>query len=115
MQFTLDFLKVFLNGIWLTLPLLSSFTVTVAVLGLIVGRIEKWTPFNAIYWSFITASTVGYGDIRPSKKRSKALAIAIALIGLMFTGIIVAITVASATHAFEVNVGMEALTPSDDP
>ncbi|QSP93309.1 two pore domain potassium channel family protein [Marinobacter salinisoli] len=110
MKFTLDFLDAFLTIAWLTLPLLGSFTCVVAGLGLVVGRIENWTPFNALYWSFITASTVGFGDIRPSQKPSKILAVVIAFVGLMFTGIVIAIAVESATYAFDRNVDIHKLT-----
>jgi voltage-gated potassium channel len=77
---------------------------TTICLGQIVGRIESWKKFDALYWSFITATTVGYGDIRPSYRTSKALSVLIAMTGLIFTGIIVAIAIRSATYAFNVHV-----------
>jgi len=70
-------------------------------LGQVVAHIEKWHWFDGLYWAFITATTVGYGDIRPLKKRSKILSIFIAFIGLMFTGIIVAVAVNSTSVAIE--------------
>lgn len=104
MEFTFTFIKIFLTGLYLAAPLTLSFCFCIVVLGQIVGRLEGWSRFDAVYWSFITALTVGYGDIRPSKKHSKNLAIVIALAGIMFTGIFVAITVHSATKAFETHV-----------
>ena len=77
---------------------------TTICLGQIVGHIESWKRFDALYWSFITATTVGYGDIRPSYRSSRVLSILIALTGLVFTGIIVAIAVRSATYAFNIHV-----------
>lgn len=41
-----------------------------------------------------------YGGIRPSRKPSQILALFIAMNGIMFTGIIVAITISTATQAF---------------
>lgn len=101
MKFTLGFIHFFLLGIYLVLPLLLFFVSLIIILGQIVGRIEGWSKFDAFYWSFITAMTVGYGDIRPIKKSSKTISILMALIGIMFTGVIVAVTVTTATAAFK--------------
>jgi voltage-gated potassium channel len=43
----------------------------------------------------ITASTVGYGDIKPVRKSSKVLAIVIAFMGMVLTGIIIAVALES--------------------
>ncbi len=76
----------------------------IILLGAIVGNIESWKFFNAIYWAFITALTVGYGDIRPLHKVSRVLSVIIALIGIMLAGIVVAITVECASIAFDKHV-----------
>ena len=96
---TTRFLKEFLYGLWLTFPLLLSLGVTVTMLGQAVGRLEGWSSFESFYWSFITATTVGYGDVRPTKRVSRILAIAIALVGFTLTGILVAVAVHAATIA----------------
>lgn len=96
---TTTFLKQFFFGLWLTAPLLLSLAAAVTVLGQIAGKKEGWLPFDSFYWSFITATTVGYGDIRPTKKLARILAIVIALVGLTFTGILIAVAVHAATIA----------------
>jgi len=73
-------------------------------LGQLVGRIEKWSHFDALYWSFITATTVGYGDFRPLKKISRILSVLIAFVGVMFTGILIAVTLNAASIALEKHV-----------
>jgi len=108
MDFTLEFIELFIYGIFLTAPLLFFFALLIMLGGQIVGRIEGWTRFDSFYWSFITAFTVGYGDIRPSKKHSQIMALLIALMGIMFTGIIVAITVSTASKAFNKHTEMNA-------
>jgi voltage-gated potassium channel len=96
---TTTFLKEFFFDLWVTFPLLLSLAAVVTVLGQIVAKKEGWAPFDSFYWSFITATTVGYGDIRPTKKTSRILAIVIAHVGLTFTGILVAVAVHAATVA----------------
>jgi voltage-gated potassium channel len=96
---TTTFLKNFFFDLWVTFPLLLSLAVAVAVLGQIVGKRERWSRFDSLYWSFITATTVGYGDLRPAKRLSRIIAIVIALVGFMLTGILVAVAVHSASLA----------------
>ena len=96
---TVTFLKQFCVGLWLTLPLLLSLALGVTLLGQAVGKQEGWSRFDSFYWSFITATTVGYGDVRPVKRRSKIVAIVVAFLGLTLTGIVIAVAVQAATLA----------------
>ncbi|MZR62786.1 potassium channel family protein [Alcanivorax sp. DP30] len=100
MEFTLLFLELFLKAMRLGFPLLAFFFLMITLFGQWVGRLEGWSRFDAFYWSFITALTVGYGDFRPSSRKSKVLALATATVGIMFSGVFVAVTVAAATEAF---------------
>ena len=96
---TVTFLKQFCIGLWLTFPLLLSLALAVTLLGQAVGRQEGWSRFDSFYWSFITATTVGYGDVRPVKRKSKVVAIIIAFLGLTLSGIVIAVAVEAATLA----------------
>jgi voltage-gated potassium channel len=96
---TTTFLKQFGIGLWLTFPLLLSLAAAITLLGQTVGRKEGWSRFDSFYWSFITATTVGYGDIRPSQNRSRILAILIAFLGLVLTGIVIAVAVRAGSLA----------------
>jgi len=80
------------------------------VLGQIVGKKEGWSRFDSFYWSFITATTVGYGDFRPTKRSSRIIAVVIALAGFILTGILVAVAVHSATLALTAHNA--AITPN---
>jgi len=101
MEFTFDFIRMFFIGLVYAAPLLATLALVIVVLGHLLGRIEGWSKADAIYHAFITATTVGYGDICPSKKSSRVLAIVIAFVGIIFTGILVALALHSASHAFK--------------
>ena len=101
MEFTVTFIELSFWSLLLVAPLLGFLCFLIVLLGQIVCRIEKWEKFDGLYWSFITATTVGYGDIRPLKKLSKMLSVVIALIGVVFTGTILAVTLHTASIALE--------------
>ncbi len=46
---------------------------------------------NSMYLSFITAFTIGYGDITPVTIIGRVLSVIIGLIGIIFTGLVIAI------------------------
>ena len=98
---TFTFIKQFSIGLWLTLPVLLTLAAAITLLGQVVGTSEGWSRFESVYWSFITATTVGYGDIRPVKRGSRICAVLIAFLGLVLTGILIAVAVHAATLALD--------------
>ncbi len=55
-------------------------------------------PFPALYFSFITLSTVGYGDITPVAKAARLLAVMESTSGMLFVAILIARLVALHTN-----------------
>jgi voltage-gated potassium channel len=101
MEFTLRFLRVFFLELYYAAPVLILLVLLISFIGYAIGRKEGWSRLDAFYHAFINATTVGYGDLRPTKKLSKMLAIANALVGLVFTGIVVAMGLHAASYAFD--------------
>lgn len=97
----ISFLRTFLVGLFQASPILLLFTTSIAILGLVVGKKEGWSRSDGLYFAFVTASTVGYGDLRPTQKSTKMLSILIGLLGLVLTGMVTALGVYSAQKAFE--------------
>ena len=105
MEFTFIVLQRFFYGIYYTLPILVPLLLLILGLGQWAGRIERWDKFTALYWSLITALTIGFGDIRPVEKTPRMLSILIGMLGIMFTGIIVALIIAATSYAFKTTIG----------
>jgi len=93
------------QAIHLTWPVLSTILAIQIALGLLIGFVEGWSVGDAIYFTFITGLTIGYGDIVPRQAIARALAIGIGISALLLTGVIAAIAV----HAMRT-----ALTDSDN-
>lgn len=66
----------------------------------LAGIRDGWSRSDRLYYAFITATTAGDGDFYPRKALSKMLAVAISFVGIVLAGIIVAIALQAAVHAF---------------
>lgn len=100
MGFTLEFLWALGGMLRHVLPLFGGLGLIISVLSIIVGRRENWSVGDSLYFGFITALTVGYGDLRPSNSLNKLLAVVIALFGLVTSGILVAVGIEAVAVAF---------------
>src|SRR5262249_54933075 len=65
-------------------------------LGLLTSFVEGWSIGDAVYFTFITGLTIGYGDLVPRQTFTRVLAIGIGYFGLFVTGVIAAIAVIAA-------------------
>jgi len=81
------------HGFHVTWPVLSTILAIQIALGLLIGFVEDWSVGDAVYFTFITGLTIGYGDIVPHQALARTLAIAIGICGLFLTGLIAAIAV----------------------
>jgi len=74
-------------------PVLSIIFAIQIAFGLLIGFIEGWSVGDAIYFTFVTGLTIGYGDIVPRQALGRALAVGIGICGLFLTGLIAGIAV----------------------
>jgi hypothetical protein len=81
------------QAIHLAWPVLSAILAIQVALGLLIGFVGGWSVGDAIYFTFVTGLTIGYGDLAPRQAIARALAIGIGISGLLLTGVVAAIAV----------------------
>jgi hypothetical protein len=83
------------HAIHVTWPVLSAILAIQVALGLLIGFVEGWSVGDAIYFTFVTGLTIGYGDIVPQQPLARVLAIGIGISGLFLTGLTAGIAVSA--------------------
>ena len=56
-------------------PILSWVLFAMVGPGLLIGHIEGWRIDDALYFTFVTGLTIGYGDLTPRHVVSRLLAV----------------------------------------
>jgi hypothetical protein len=82
--------------IWPIVSVLVGFQLA---LGAVIGFLERWSVSETIYFTFVTALTVGYGDLAPKLVISRMIALVIAFSGVLLTGLVAALGVRSLQDA----------------
>lgn len=62
----------------------------IAGIAAVITHVEKMPFGEALYFAFITGLTIGYGDIVVKTPFGRLMAVLLGLIGIIFTGIMVA-------------------------
>jgi hypothetical protein len=88
-----------LAGLRVVWPILSGLLVLIVTLGVAAGLVEGWSVQESIYFSFVSALTIGYGDFAPKTLLGRALAIAIGVCGILVTALVAAVAVKALTGA----------------
>ena len=105
MTFVLDFIEIYARGLFYLWPIFAVLVVLIAALGLRIGALEGWEPQDAVYFALLTATTINFGVMHPTRRRSKWLVLVIALTGVLLTGLIVSIGLEAVAHAFRESRG----------
>jgi hypothetical protein len=56
-----------------------------------ISVLEQLTIEETLYFAFITGLSVGFGDIAPQTTAGRIISVAIALVGVIFVGLVVAV------------------------
>ncbi|NCC53294.1 MAG: two pore domain potassium channel family protein [Spartobacteria bacterium] len=101
LQFTLKFLAVFFRILFMTTPIWGVMFLSIIVVSWLFARIEQISFCAAVYFAGVTALTIGYGDIVPHTAMGKGLCLLMGILGVITTGIIVAIALQAIKITYE--------------
>src|SRR3954454_15186433 len=88
-----NFLVGLFVGLRVVWPILSGLLLLIVALGLVIGRIERWTITESVYFAFVSGLTIGYGDLAPKTVLTRLLAILIGICGVLVTALVAAVAV----------------------
>jgi len=90
MKLLIQFSYHFLNIIGRLYAVFLALLTLVVIGAVVIARIENLPFGETLYFSFITGLTIGYGDIVVQTPFVRIVAVMLGIIGIIFTGIIVA-------------------------
>jgi voltage-gated potassium channel len=91
MKFVREFIKVFWVLLLHLAPIVCFLAIVITLGGVLLAALEALPVGRGIYFAWITATTVGYGDLAPAAPLARVLCVALALVGLVNNSIIAAV------------------------
>ena len=91
----------FFHALWKIRVIFFGLFALLVVNAAAVAYFEKMRFADALYFTFVTGLTIGYGDIAPVTLIGRVVAILTGLIGIIITGLIVAVAVFALRKAME--------------
>jgi voltage-gated potassium channel len=74
------------------------FLLVIVIFGAIFAVFDRVPLGDAIYFAFITAFTIGFGDVTPKSTGGRVVTIVLAFMGVILVGVAVAVSV----HALDI-------------
>ena len=96
-----SFTNHFLRAIWHVRTVILALIALVVVGAAVLTYVEKMPFADALYFAFVTGLTIGYGDIVMHTPVGRLIALLIGLIGILFTGLMVAVLVYAVRESIE--------------
>lgn len=95
------YLKTYFSSMRKTWPIWNgSFFILIALAGLF-AIVERIQFTDSLYFTFVTALTIGYGDIVPHQPLGRLIAIIIGFLGAITMGFFIALAIHSANHCLD--------------
>ena len=94
------FLTNFFRVIWHFRAIFLALLFLVVIGAVLISLVEKIPFGDALYFSFVTGLTIGYGDIVVTTTIGRCVALFIGFIGILFTGLVIAAAVESVRRTY---------------
>ena len=91
----------FFRAIWHVRAVVLALIALVIVGATAIAHVEKMAFADALYFAFVTGLTIGYGDIVMHTPVGRLVALLIGLVGILFTGLMVAVLVHAVRESIE--------------
>ena len=78
---------------------LGGLLLLILLCGVVISYVEKMRLGEAIYFSFITGLTVGYGNVAPVTPIGRVMCVFVGLLETVFTGLVIAIATRALAEA----------------
>ena len=88
-----SFTRHFFAAVWHVKTVILALLALVVAGAATVSIVEKMPFADTLYFAFVTGLTIGYGDIVVITPFGRLVAILIGLVGILFTGLMVAVLV----------------------
>ena len=96
-SFTYHFFRAF----WHVRTVILALIALVVVGATAIAHVEKMAFADALYFAFVTGLTIGYGDIVMHTPVGRLVALLIGLVGILFSGLMVAVLVYAVRESIE--------------
>jgi voltage-gated potassium channel len=96
-----SFTYYFFHAIWRVRTIILILIALIMAGAAAVTLVEKMPFADTLYFAFVTGLTIGYGDIVMQTPVGRLVALLIGLIGILFTGLLVAVMVHAVRECFE--------------
>ena len=93
--------------IWRIRSVITSLILIIVSGAFLISTTEQLPFGKALYFSFITGLTIGYGDIVANTATGRIISILLGVVGILFTGLVVAAAVYASQRAVQDMYGSE--------
>jgi hypothetical protein len=95
------FMYHFFQAVWRIKSVILTLVAMVVAGAAAITLVEKMPFADTLYFAFVTGLTIGYGDIVPQTPGGRLVALLIGFVGILFTGLMVAVLVFALRESLE--------------